>query len=79
MDEYDFDSVALIEFANQINSTYGLDISPAIFFEHPTIGLFAQYVYSEYEDIFLRYYKGSRKSSSISLKERPCKPATEEI
>ncbi|MGA1825407.1 MAG: beta-ketoacyl synthase N-terminal-like domain-containing protein [bacterium] len=78
MDEYDFDSVALVKFANQINSLYGLDISPALFFEHPTIGSFAQYMYSEYEDIFLRYYLDHGKSSGIGQKERPYKSATEE-
>ncbi|MCG6895171.1 MAG: SDR family NAD(P)-dependent oxidoreductase, partial [Desulfobacteraceae bacterium] len=34
---YGFDSISLTELANDINSGYRLEITPALFFEHPTI------------------------------------------
>ncbi|MBW4084436.1 SDR family NAD(P)-dependent oxidoreductase, partial [Paenibacillus sp. S150] len=38
---YGFDSITYTELANQLNEKYGIDLSPAIFFEYPTlVGLF---------------------------------------
>ncbi len=35
--EYGFDSIGFTQFANAINERFGLDITPTLFFEHPTL------------------------------------------
>ncbi len=48
LDEFGFESVSLIEFANAINRTFGVEVMPTLFFEHTTVasvaaGLAAQH------------------------------------
>ncbi|WP_210421921.1 acyl carrier protein, partial [Bradyrhizobium nitroreducens] len=37
LSEFGFDSITLTGFGNQLNDRYGLELSPTVFFEHPTI------------------------------------------
>ncbi|XXT21474.1 SDR family NAD(P)-dependent oxidoreductase [Sorangium sp. So ce429] len=39
-----FDSIELTAFATSVNDHYGLAISPAVFFEHPSVRSFARYL-----------------------------------
>ncbi|WP_438018415.1 SDR family NAD(P)-dependent oxidoreductase [Sorangium sp. So ce315] len=39
-----FDSIELTAFASSVNDRYGLAISPALFFEHPSVRSFARYL-----------------------------------
>ncbi|MGA1868339.1 MAG: thioester reductase domain-containing protein [bacterium] len=55
---YGFDSVSFTVFANKINEHYQLDITPAIFFEYPSIAIFSEYLVSEYHDSFMHSYAG---------------------
>ena len=43
LDDYGFDSITFTEFANEINSNWPLDITPAQFYEHHTIKDLAQH------------------------------------
>ncbi|MCP4135876.1 MAG: SDR family NAD(P)-dependent oxidoreductase [bacterium] len=54
--EYGFDSISLTELANTINEHYGLAITPALFFEHPTLDSFIENLHGEYRDEFARFY-----------------------
>ncbi|MCP4412569.1 MAG: hypothetical protein GY808_08385, partial [Gammaproteobacteria bacterium] len=42
--EYGFDSITLTDFANLLNEKYNLELAPTLFFEHSTIGTFADYL-----------------------------------
>ena len=44
LSEYGFDSIILTDFANKLNHQYKIELTPTIFFEHPTIGSFATYL-----------------------------------
>ncbi|MGY2288359.1 SDR family NAD(P)-dependent oxidoreductase [Pseudomonas sp. SDO528_S397] len=46
--DYGFDSITYVELANRINRDYGLDITPALFFEHKSLNALAQHLASEY-------------------------------
>jgi acyl transferase domain-containing protein/methionyl-tRNA formyltransferase/acyl carrier protein len=48
LSEYGFDSITFTELANRLNGRYGLELTPTIFFEYPSIGGFAQYLAEEH-------------------------------
>ncbi|BBB93440.1 MAG TPA: SDR family NAD(P)-dependent oxidoreductase [Methylomusa anaerophila] len=52
LSNYGFDSITLTEFANKLNKEYKLELTPAIFFEHPTIHSFAGYLIKEHQAVF---------------------------
>jgi acyl transferase domain-containing protein/7-keto-8-aminopelargonate synthetase-like enzyme/acyl carrier protein/SAM-dependent methyltransferase len=54
--EYGFDSISFTEFANKINDKYQLSITPAIFFEYPSVDAFSRFLCNEYQEHFLDYY-----------------------
>ncbi len=49
--EFGFDSVSLISFANRLNQEYDLDLKPMVLFENPTIQSFTTYLVETYGDI----------------------------
>src|SRR5216110_2568679 len=51
--EYGFDSINFTEFANRLNQTYQLDLTPALFFEYSTLESLAQYLYATYASAIL--------------------------
>ncbi|MCP3682244.1 MAG: SDR family NAD(P)-dependent oxidoreductase, partial [bacterium] len=71
MQEYGFDSISLTEFANRVNDKYDIVITPAIFFEldYPSIGSFADYLWSDYKENFIRYYETNLQSLSPKQEE----------
>ncbi len=44
MAQYGFDSIAMIEFVNNLNEHYQLELTPTLFFEHPTLQEFSDYL-----------------------------------
>jgi len=63
---YGFDSLSLRRLLRIIETEYGFDLTIAIFFEYPTIWLFAEYLAKEHRDILYRYYADE---GSINSKE----------
>jgi polyketide synthase PksN len=49
LNEYGFDSITLTEFGNRLNQEYSLELIPTIFFEHPTLRGFAEYLVEEHQ------------------------------
>jgi len=48
MSDYGFDSLCLMELADKINNTYGLDITPAVFYEYTTLRSLSGHLVEEY-------------------------------
>nr|WP_127483821.1 SDR family NAD(P)-dependent oxidoreductase [Paenibacillus ehimensis] len=48
LSEYGFDSILFTELANQMNRAYGLELTPALFFERTTVLQLAEYLVQEY-------------------------------
>ncbi|MBR9970322.1 non-ribosomal peptide synthetase [Magnetospirillum sulfuroxidans] len=42
--EYGFDSIGFTQFANSLNASFDLDLTPVVFFEHPTLDGLAGYL-----------------------------------
>ncbi|GAX60236.1 beta-ketoacyl synthase, partial [Candidatus Scalindua japonica] len=60
MSDYGFDSITLTEFANKMNQEYKVELNPAVFFEHSTLGSFAEYLVSQNrEQLALKYLPGA--------------------
>ena len=49
--DFGFDSIALKEFAGLLAQRYGIEISPAVFFAHSSIGALAAYMLSTYPEL----------------------------
>ncbi len=71
--EFGFDSVSLTVFSNTLNETYGLELSPAVFFEFSTVELFSKHLFDEYRDHFADYdvADGCCESSSSNMNIEP--------
>ncbi|HIJ54487.1 MAG TPA: SDR family NAD(P)-dependent oxidoreductase [Deltaproteobacteria bacterium] len=72
--EYGFDSISFTEFANRINRQFRLDITPAVFFELPSIGAFTEFLAGNYTDQLSDYY---RADSTVLTAPEPKRPAVE--
>ena len=66
--EYGFDSISFTEFANRINRQFRLDITPAVFFELPSIGAFTEFLAGNYMDHLSDYY---RADSTVKTAPKP--------
>jgi amino acid adenylation domain-containing protein len=62
--EYGFDSISFTELTNQINEKYSLDLTPAIFFEYPSMEAFSQFLCDQYFENLLDYYMESFQTVS---------------
>jgi amino acid adenylation domain-containing protein len=51
-----FDSIGLTTYANAVNDKFGLDITPVLFFDYPSLGEIARYLAAERKDELLRVY-----------------------
>ena len=63
LSDYGFDSVSLVEFSNRVNRKYQLEITPAIFFEYPTLNAFAYHLHDDYHDAIAPHYPPSTPSA----------------
>ncbi len=52
--EYGFDSVTFTTLANELNTTLGLETTPAVLFEYTTLEKLADFLHKEYGDRFLK-------------------------
>jgi polyketide synthase PksN len=50
--EFGFDSISLTDFAGQISQRFGIDLSPTIFFEHPTLEGLAAFLREQFGTAF---------------------------
>jgi len=66
LNEYGFDSITLTEFSNRLNEQYGLELTPTLFFEYPTIDSVAKYLIGEHQAIFAAQF-AVRTDSEISV------------
>ncbi|HEY8459578.1 MAG TPA: beta-ketoacyl synthase N-terminal-like domain-containing protein, partial [Blastocatellia bacterium] len=71
-----FDSIGLATFANAINEKYQLDITPVLFFDHPSIGEIAKYLSAERGSEIRRFYRDSAAAAqSARPRSAPNQPA----
>jgi acyl carrier protein/NRPS condensation-like uncharacterized protein len=46
--QYGLDSISSVQLVNRINKTYGIELPPTTFFEHPTLAGFARYLVEDH-------------------------------
>lgn len=69
--DYGFDSIKFIDFTNVLNKQFGTDLTPAIFFEYPTIESFAEYLVEDYDEKIAPHYVDSTKKEKITSSSQP--------
>ena len=52
LSNFGLDSILLTEFTNQLNRQYRLELTPTVFFEHPTLGDFIDHLLDEHLVVF---------------------------
>ncbi len=52
LEKYGFDSISLTEFTNKLNTDYGLELSPTLFFEYPNVDSLSEYLVTEHRAAF---------------------------
>ncbi|MBB5646149.1 non-ribosomal peptide synthetase [Pedobacter cryoconitis] len=53
LSDYGFDSILLIKYSNELNDFYDTDLTPAVFYNYPTIDGLAEFLVEEYQDKLL--------------------------
>ena len=77
MSVYGFDSISITKLTNQINDKYKLELTPAIFFEHSTLGSLTEYLLEDYRGIMADHYKvgngllGKSRNPAFTVEAEP--------
>ncbi|MGS2738242.1 amino acid adenylation domain-containing protein [Sinomicrobium sp. M5D2P17] len=50
LSDYGFDSILLIKYSNELNDFYDTDLTPAVFYNYPTINDLADFLLEEYQE-----------------------------
>ena len=74
-----FDSIGLASYANLINEKYGLDLTPVLFFEYPSLGEISRHLVADHRDAVLRVHRlsGAANPSSKPRVESSPAPASD--
>lgn len=56
VEEFGFDSITFTELANKLNDKFEMNITPAVFFGHPSLKSIAKNLFAEYTEDIVKYY-----------------------
>jgi SAM-dependent methyltransferase len=77
LSEYGFDSITLTQFANHLNQSFQLELTPPLFYEHSTLDRLARYLQATYAAVLVPHFAGvspdmvTRKDSSLVISGLP--------
>ncbi|MUG91826.1 amino acid adenylation domain-containing protein [Scytonema sp. UIC 10036] len=57
MSDYGFDSISFMELVNPINETFGIEITPDLFFEHSSLEKLANYLCQTFRSQLIEHYE----------------------
>ena len=57
MSDYGFDSISFMELVNPINETFGLEVTPDLFFEHSSLEKLANYLCQAFQNQLIQHYQ----------------------
>ncbi|WP_405825091.1 ACP S-malonyltransferase [Streptomyces sp. NBC_00838] len=69
-----FDSIKLIEFADQLREEFGVDLTPSVFFEYFTIGAFTAHLLAEHRDTVVARYRDTAAGGAGETSPAPAEP-----
>jgi acyl transferase domain-containing protein/NAD(P)-dependent dehydrogenase (short-subunit alcohol dehydrogenase family)/ubiquinone/menaquinone biosynthesis C-methylase UbiE/acyl carrier protein len=75
---YGFESLDLKDFAEKINSTWKINITPTVFFEKSTLGELSDYLLDKYAEIYADSQDKGRDISETALRDKKAKICAEE-
>lgn len=65
--EFGFDSITLASFAEKLTQFFHIEITPSVFFGHPTIRLLTEYLAADHHVAMIAFYhQGSDKVASVT-------------
>jgi acyl transferase domain-containing protein len=64
LSKYGFDSLTLTEFSNKLNREYKLELTPTLFFQHPTLRSLAGYLLEEHRAAFAAGFAGQARAGA---------------
>jgi polyketide synthase PksN len=65
--DFGYDSISLTQFANELNQLYQLQLSPTLFFEHPTLQALAQHLLKQHGAPLARYFNLTRVQAQLQM------------
>jgi 3-oxoacyl-(acyl-carrier-protein) synthase/acyl carrier protein len=68
--EYGFDSLTLTEFANRLNESYSLELTPPVLYEYNTLEALSSYLVERYGDRLSQHYQLEPAIEPIKLKPK---------
>ncbi|TMC24511.1 MAG: SDR family NAD(P)-dependent oxidoreductase, partial [Chloroflexi bacterium] len=71
LSEYGFDSITFTQFANRLNQTYQLDLTPALFFEYSSLERLTQYLLEIYATVLAPHFVEGSPLASESVPVAP--------
>jgi acyl transferase domain-containing protein/SAM-dependent methyltransferase len=74
--DYGFDSISFTDLSNRLNTLFHLDVTPAIFFEYPSVHAVTDYLYSEYKTDLAVHYQDDLPKKTQPLPTQPVEPTT---
>ncbi|MDC8103587.1 amino acid adenylation domain-containing protein [Chryseobacterium sp. B21-037] len=84
LSDYGFDSILLIKYSNELNDFYDTDLTPAVFYNYPTINDLADFLLEEYQEKITAVHQPEALSDStindveeIQEEESPRYPLSE--
>ena len=69
LSEYGFDSITYTTLANELNYEYGFELTPTIFFEHPNLRSFTEYMLKEHREAFQEAEREEERKQPGSIEE----------
>lgn len=70
--DYGFDSIQMSRWARQISRHYGIEITPAVFFSHPSLSQVVEYLLAHHGDRLRAFYAEAQPIEAAALAhERP--------
>ena len=66
LSDYGFDSIKFIDFTNALNKQFDTELTPAVFFEYPSIDSFADFLVEDYAEKLRPYYVSQVKKTNFS-------------
>ncbi|MET0333841.1 MAG: SDR family NAD(P)-dependent oxidoreductase, partial [Rhizobacter sp.] len=67
---FGFDSISLTGFAGRINELYGLELTPTVLFEYPTIARLGQHLLSEHSAALARHLPDAARLAAVPMQAR---------
>ncbi|WP_189525460.1 SDR family NAD(P)-dependent oxidoreductase, partial [Streptomyces sindenensis] len=71
LQDYGFDSISLVEFAGVLGERLGVELTPDVFFSHPTLSALGVHLLDAHREVLEAFYREGQKSAPSPAASRP--------